>query len=95
VSHDVGERRQAHDRHVPEFIIHHRHDQAECGAVFASFQGFHSVLRRRPAAVSCAYSGHDIWWCVEADTEAAALELIPDFVAARSSATRFERTVIP
>jgi hypothetical protein len=86
---------EAQDRRVPEFVIHHRHEHEECGAVFASFQGFSSRLRRQAAAVSCDHGGHDIWWCVEADTAAQALELVPHYVASRAHVTQIERTVIP
>ena len=84
-----------HDDEVPAFVIHHRHEPAECGAVFASFQGFVSPLRQRPAAASCHYGGHEIWWFVQADTAARALELVPAYVAKRSAVTRVERVVIP
>jgi len=84
-----------HDDEVPAFVIHHRHEPAECGAVFASFQGFVSPLRQRQAAASCFYGGHDIWWLVEADTAAHAFELVPAYVAKRAAVTQVERLVIP
>ena len=84
-----------HANEVPDFVIYHRHEPSECGAVFASFQGFVSPLRQRPAAASCDHGGHDIWWFVQADTAARASELVPAYVAKRSAVTRVERVVIP
>jgi len=84
---------------MPEFLIHHRHDAGECGVVFASFRGVASPLRHRPTLASCPCGGpddsHEIWWSVEADGERAALDLLPFFVAQRSTAVRVERVEIP
>ena len=85
----------SHHPGMPEFVIHHQHSATECGAVFASFQGVASPVRQQPAAVSCDHGGHDIWWCVQADTLDGALELLPRYVASRATATRIERTLIP
>ena len=49
---------------VPQFLIHHRHAANDCGAVFASFHGFDSPLRRTSTLSSCQCGGHDIWWSV-------------------------------
>jgi hypothetical protein len=76
-------------------VIHHRHDAAECGVVFASFRGVASPLRHRPTLASCPGGGHEIWWSVEADGERAALDLLPFFVAQRSTVARVERVEIP
>jgi hypothetical protein len=48
--------------------------------------------RRSP---SCNWGGHAIWWAVDAATEAEALELLPFFVAERSTATRVDEVEIP
>jgi hypothetical protein len=80
---------------VPQFLIHHRHAAADCGAVFASFHGFASPLRRRSTPSSCPCGGHDIWWCVEADDAAAALALLPFYVATRATATQVSAWCIP
>jgi hypothetical protein len=80
---------------MPEFLIHHRHDAAECGVVFASFRGVASPLRHRPTLASCSWGGHEIWWSVEADGEHAALGLLPFYVAERATAVRVERVEIP
>jgi hypothetical protein len=80
---------------VPRFLIEHRHDAHECGVVFASFRGFASPLRGRPAAATCADGGHAIWWCVEAADEDDALLLVPSYVAARATATRIGEVRIP
>jgi len=73
---------------VSRFLIHHRHAADDCGAVFASFHGFASPLRRTSTLSSCPCGGHDIWWSVEADDATAALALLPVYVASRATATR-------
>ena len=80
---------------MPEFLIHHRHDAAECGVVFASFRGVMSPLRHRPTLASCPWGGHEIWWSVQAGGERAALDLLPFFVAQRSTAVRVGHVEIP
>jgi hypothetical protein len=80
---------------MPCFLIQHRHEADECGAVFASFKGHDSPLRRRATLCSCAFGGHAIWWRVEADSAGEALELLPSYVAARATATRVGAVDIP
>lgn len=80
---------------MASFVLHHRHEPHECGAVFASFKGGESPLRRRPTLASCRSGGHAIWWTVEAVSETKALELLPFFVAERTSATRVSEVEIP
>jgi hypothetical protein len=80
---------------VPQFLIHHRHAANDCGAVFASFHGFDSPLRRTSTLSSCQCGGHDIWWSVEADDVAGALDLLPFYVATRATATRVDAVRIP
>jgi len=81
--------------HMPCFLIQHRHEAPECGVVFAAFKGHDSPLRHRATLASCAFGGHAIWWQVEAMTEAAALALLPAYVAARATATRVGEVDIP
>jgi hypothetical protein len=80
---------------MPRFLIHHRHDPQECGVVFASFRGHESPLRHRATLASCGSGGHAIWWSVEAASEAAALGLLPFYVAQRATATRVGEVEIP
>ena len=77
------------------FLIQHRHEPPECGAVFAAFRGHDSPLRHRATLASCAFGGHGIWWTVEATSETAALSLLPAYVAARATATRVRDVEIP
>jgi hypothetical protein len=77
------------------YLLHHRHDQPECGVVFASFKGHKSPLRHQTALASCITGGHDIWWAVDAASEADALGLLPSYVALRTSATRVTEIQIP
>jgi hypothetical protein len=80
---------------MPCFLIHHRHEPDECGAAFASFRGHASPLRHRATVASCISGGHGVWWCVRAADEQAALDLLPYFVALRSTATRIREVRIP
>jgi hypothetical protein len=80
---------------MPCFLIQHRHEPDECGAVFASFKGHESPLRRRATLASCAFGGHAIWWRIEAENASKALELLPTYVATRATATRVGTVDIP
>ena len=78
-----------------QFLLHHRHEPHECGAVFASFKGHQSPLRRRPTLASCRSGGHAIWWTVETATREDALRLLPAYVAERTTATSVTEVDIP
>jgi hypothetical protein len=80
---------------MPRFLIHHRHEAPECGAVFAAFKGHETPLRRQPTLASCAYGGHSIWWTVDAASEADALALLPFYVAQRTTAAEVAEVEIP
>jgi hypothetical protein len=80
---------------MPRFLIHHRHTASACGIAFSAFRGHESRLRHRPALASCAAGGHEIWWTVEAASEADALALLPFFVAERSTAVAVSEVQIP
>jgi hypothetical protein len=80
---------------MPRYVLHHRHEPHECGIVFASFRGHESPLRHRPTVGSCRSGGHEIWWTVEAETEKGALQLLPFFVAERTTATHVSEVEIP
>jgi hypothetical protein len=80
---------------MSQFILHHRHQASECAAVFAAWSGFASPLRGQAAVGSCLFGDHQIWWEVEAATEHAALDHLPWYVAARTTAIRVREVVIP
>ena len=80
---------------MPRFLLHHQHGPGECAAVFASFTGHDSPLRHAPTTASCPLGGHEIWWDVTADSEAAALALLPFYVAARTTAVPVATVQIP
>jgi hypothetical protein len=80
---------------MPRFVVQHRHEPHECGIVFAAFKGHESPLRHRAALASCPTGGHAIWWTVEATSEGDALQLLPFFVAQRSTVTPVSEVVIP
>ena len=80
---------------MPRYVLHHRHEPHECGVAFAAFRGHASPLRHRAALASCTFGGHAIWWTVEAASEAEALDLLPFYVAERTTATRVDEVHIP
>jgi hypothetical protein len=80
---------------MARYLLHHRHEPRECGVVFASFRGHESPLRHRATLASCASGGHAIWWSVEAASDEDALELLPFFVAERTTATKVSEVEIP
>ena len=61
----------------------------------ASFSGHDSPLRHGTALSSCPSGGHGIWWDVEAASEAAALELLPFYVAQRTTVAAVAPLRIP
>jgi hypothetical protein len=78
-----------------DFFLQHQHDPGECDSAFAAWRSFDSPLRGRPAPSTCILGGHRIWWLVEAPDEAAALALLPDFVASRTEATAIRYVEVP
>jgi hypothetical protein len=53
------------------------------------------LQRQRATLASCPSGGHEIWWTVEAETEADALQLLPFYVAQRTTVTRVSEVEIP
>jgi hypothetical protein len=80
---------------MPRYLLHHEHGPAECGAVFASFAGHASPLRHQPTMSSCRFGGHAIWWDVNAASEADALELLPSYIAQRTTVVAIAIVDIP
>jgi hypothetical protein len=80
---------------MPFFLLHHQHDPAECAAAFAAWTGFDSPLRRRHAASTCLSGGHAVWWRVQAENAAAALALLPRYVARRTVPIEVRDVEIP
>jgi len=80
---------------VPLFRLDHRHQADECPVVYAAWRGFDSPLRRSSALSSCREGGHAIWWDVEALDLTSALELLPPYVAVRTSAFAVSEVQIP
>ncbi|MCE7885805.1 MAG: hypothetical protein DYH08_18450 [Actinobacteria bacterium ATB1] len=80
---------------MTRFLLHHRHEPQECGVVFAAFKGSSSPLRRKATVASCRWGGHAIWWTVDAASEDDALDLLPPFVAERTTVTRVSEVEIP
>jgi hypothetical protein len=80
---------------MSDFLLQHRHEPGECETAFAAWRSFDSPLRGRPAPSTCLAGGHCIWWLVGADDEAAALALLPEFVAARTTVTAVRYVEVP
>ncbi|HEX8102558.1 MAG TPA: hypothetical protein VF533_08100 [Solirubrobacteraceae bacterium] len=80
---------------MPGFLLEHRHAAAECAAAFAAWRGFDSPLRRALAPSTCLDGGHQLWWRVEAVDAAAALALLPAYVAARTTPIHVRAVRIP
>ena len=80
---------------MARFLLHHNHEPHECGVVFASFKGHKSPLRHQTTLASCRSGQHAIWWTVEAATEEDALQLLPAYVAERTTATGVNEVEIP
>jgi hypothetical protein len=80
---------------MTRYVLHHRHTPDECGVVFASFKGLESPLRHRDTLTSCRSGGHEIWWTVDAESEQDARQLLPFFVAQRTTITRVSEVQIP
>ena len=80
---------------MPRYLLQHHHEPRECGAVFASFKGHESPLRRQPTLASCRAGGHAIWWTVETANEREALALLPFYVAERTTVVRVSDVQIP
>ena len=77
------------------YLLQHRHEPQECGVVFVSFKGHESPLRHRPTLATCRSGGHAIWWTVDAESEEAALRLLPSYVAERTTVARVSEVDIP
>ena len=77
------------------YLLHHRHRAEECGVAFASFKGLRSPLRHKATVASCRSGEHAIWWLVDAASPEEALELLPFFVAERSTAIEVTEVRIP
>ena len=80
---------------MPRFLLQHRHEPDECEVVFAAFKGHDSPLRHGVAIASCLHGGHSIWWTVEATSDVAAMDLLPAYVATRTTAVPVREVVIP
>ncbi|MBX6391784.1 MAG: hypothetical protein IRZ08_22820 [Frankia sp.] len=80
------------------FVLCHRHGPNECRFAFAAWRGFDSPLRHGSALASCAAGGdgdHQMFWTVQAADAAAALALLPGFLAARTTAVGVTEVTIP
>jgi len=91
---------------MPRFMLTHRHTRDERAIAFAGWKGFESPLRHQTALSTCASfrvaagAGRDprhhlMWWIVEAGDEAAAIALLPPYVAERTEADRASEVWIP
>jgi hypothetical protein len=83
------------------FALRHRHAARECGIAYAAWRGFESPLRHEPTLATCgsddaaACGEHLLLWTVDAESEAAALALLPGWLAERAEVRRVEEVPIP
>jgi hypothetical protein len=80
---------------MPRFVLTHSHKPDECAVAIAAWKGFASPLRHGTPLGSCANGGHHVWWTVEASDQAAALALLPDYVARRTIAHEVREVHLP
>jgi hypothetical protein len=80
---------------MSRYVLQHRHEPQECGVVFASFKGHATPLRHRATLASCCSGEHAIWWTVEAETAADALQMLPPYVADRTTVACVSEVEIP
>ena len=80
---------------MPMFILCHAHAPEECAISIAAWKAFASPLRHSRPLGSCATGGHKVWWSAEAADRAAALALLPPYVAARTVAEAVREVPIP
>lgn len=80
---------------MPRFLLSHRHAPGECRVAFAAWKGVHSPLRHTAALSSCEAGGHQLWWTVETADAAAALALLPPYVAERTEAVAVTDIPLP
>jgi hypothetical protein len=80
---------------MSSFLLHHRHDPAQCGVAYAAWRGTASPLRRRPAVSSCRRGGHAIWWVVDAPDVEHALGQLPRWLATRTQAIPIDEVRFP
>ena len=77
------------------FLLHHQHDPEDCATAFAAWTGFGSPLRHTHAPSTCLSGGHALWWRVRAADAAAALALLPRYVAERTTPIDVRDVEIP
>jgi hypothetical protein len=77
------------------YLLHHQHDAADCPAAFAAWTGFRSPLRHSPVPSTCLAGGHALFWRVRAADAAAALALLPRYVADRTTPIEVRDVEIP
>ena len=80
---------------MPLFRLYYVYEASECPAAYAAWKGFESPLRRAVTLSTCREGGHAIWWDVEAPDDGLALELLPPYVAARTTVVAVSKVAIP
>jgi hypothetical protein len=80
---------------MSDFLLQNQHDPGECESSFAAWRSFDSPLRGSSVPSTCLAGDHRIWWSVEAADAAAALALLPDFVAQRTEVTEVRYVEVP
>ena len=83
------------------FALRHRHSPRECAVAYAAWRGFQSPLRHEPTLATCGSGScddaadHLLMWTVDAESEQAALALLPPWLAERTEAYGVSEVPIP
>ena len=83
------------------FALRHRHSPRECAVAYAAWRGFESPLRHEPTLATCGSGSRDdaadhlLMWTVDAESEQAALALLPPWLAERTEAHGVVEVPIP
>lgn len=91
----ISRRRDGIVAAMRRYLLHHRHEPAECAAAFAAWTGFRSPLRGSDAPSTCVEGGHEIWWWVDAQSPDEALALLPPYLAERTLVNATTEVPIP
>jgi hypothetical protein len=77
------------------FLVEHQHQPAECAIAVAAWKGLDSPLRGGSVISSCANGGHRAWFVIHAESETAALDQLPRYLADRAVTHAVEEMRVP
>jgi len=77
------------------FLLTHSHADRECASAFAAWHGSASPLRGSIGWAGCIHGDHRVFIRVSAASPEEALSLLPEFFAARTTATPVRPVRLP